>query len=60
MALGAGWRARFEFALPAVEQHDGRWTGRILGEAMFAEAKARAIRRVVAEEDLDLRAMLYT
>jgi HAD superfamily hydrolase (TIGR01490 family) len=38
-----------------VEQHDGRWTGRILGEAMFAEAKARAIRRVAAEEDLDLR-----
>jgi fatty acyl-CoA reductase len=38
-----------------LEQSDGRWTGRIAGEAMFGEAKARAIRRVAAEEDLDLR-----
>jgi HAD superfamily phosphoserine phosphatase-like hydrolase len=38
-----------------LEQSDGRWTGRTAGEAMFGEAKARAIRRVAAEEDLDLR-----
>ena len=31
-----------------------RWTGRIVGEAMFGEAKARAIRRIAAAEDLDL------
>ncbi|MGB7283847.1 MAG: HAD-IB family hydrolase [Candidatus Acidiferrum sp.] len=31
-----------------------RWTGRIVGEAMFGEAKARAIRRIAAESDLDL------
>ena len=32
-----------------------RWTGRILGEAMFGEAKARAVRRIAAEENLDLQ-----
>ena len=32
-----------------------RWTGRVLGEAMFGEAKARAVRRIAAEEDLDLQ-----
>src|SRR5258708_20566085 len=26
-----------------LEQRDGRWTGRILREAMFGEAKARAV-----------------
>jgi HAD superfamily hydrolase (TIGR01490 family) len=35
------------------EKHE-RWTGRIVGEAMFGEAKARAIRRIAAEADLDL------
>jgi len=38
-----------------LEQKDERWTGRIVGEAMFGEAKARAIRRIAAQEDLDLR-----
>lgn len=38
-----------------LEEKEERWTGRIVGEAMFKEAKARAIRRVAAEEDLDLR-----
>ena len=38
-----------------LEQSDERWTGRIVGEAMFGEAKARAIRRIAAEEELDLR-----
>jgi HAD superfamily hydrolase (TIGR01490 family) len=33
----------------------GRCTGRILGEAMFGEAKARAVRRVATEENLDLQ-----
>ena len=32
-----------------------RWTGRIAGEAMFGEAKARAIRRIAAAEGLDLQ-----
>jgi len=32
----------------------GRCTGRILGEAMFGEEKARVVRRIAAEEKLDL------
>jgi HAD superfamily hydrolase (TIGR01490 family) len=38
-----------------LEQSAGSWTGQILGEAMFGEAKARAVRRIAAEENLDLR-----
>jgi HAD superfamily hydrolase (TIGR01490 family) len=37
-----------------LEEVDGRWTGRILGEAMFGEAKARAARWIAAELKLDL------
>ena len=37
-----------------LEEMDGRWTGRILGEAMFGEAKARAAKRLAAEMRLDL------
>jgi HAD superfamily phosphoserine phosphatase-like hydrolase len=33
----------------------GRCTGRILGKAMFGEEKARAVRRIAVEENLDLR-----
>ncbi len=38
-----------------LEEQKERWTGRILDEAMFGEAKARAIRRIAAAEDLDLQ-----
>lgn len=37
-----------------LEEMNGQWTGRIVGEAMFGEAKARAARRIAAEEKLDL------
>ncbi|MHB8499471.1 MAG: HAD family hydrolase [Candidatus Acidiferrales bacterium] len=37
-----------------LEEKNEKWTGRIAGEAMFGEAKARAIRRLAAEADLDL------
>jgi phosphoserine phosphatase len=37
-----------------LEAKDGQWTGRILGEAMFGEAKARAAKRLAAEMRLDL------
>jgi HAD superfamily hydrolase (TIGR01490 family) len=37
-----------------LEEQDGRWTGRILGQAMFGEAKAQAIARIALEADLDL------
>jgi HAD superfamily hydrolase (TIGR01490 family) len=37
-----------------LEENDGRWTGRIIGDAMFGEAKARAVRRIAAEGGFDL------
>jgi len=37
-----------------LEAKDGKWTGRILGEAMFGEAKARAAKRLAEEMRLDL------
>ena len=35
------------------ETHD-RWTGRITGEAIFGQAKARAVQRIAAENGFDL------
>lgn len=37
-----------------LEESDGRWTGRILGQAMFGSAKARAILSLAEEMSLDL------
>ena len=37
-----------------LEQVHGRWTGRILGEAMFGKAKQRALLRMAVEMKLDL------
>src|SRR5262249_46025889 len=37
-----------------IEQIEGKWTGRIAGEAMFGEAKARAVRKIAAETTCDL------
>jgi HAD superfamily hydrolase (TIGR01490 family) len=37
-----------------LEEKDGKWTGRVLGEAMFGEAKARAAKRLAEEMRLDL------
>jgi HAD superfamily hydrolase (TIGR01490 family) len=37
-----------------LEEVDGRWTGRVLGDAMFGEAKARAAQRLAEEMRLDL------
>jgi HAD superfamily hydrolase (TIGR01490 family) len=37
-----------------VEENDGRWTGRIVGDAMFGEAKGRALRHLAKEEGFDL------
>jgi HAD superfamily phosphoserine phosphatase-like hydrolase len=38
-----------------LEEKDGKWTGRVLGEAMFGEAKARAAKQLATELRLDLR-----
>ncbi len=37
-----------------LEENDGRWTGRIVGDAMFGDAKGRAVRRLAKEEGFDL------
>ncbi|HET8925408.1 MAG TPA: HAD-IB family phosphatase [Candidatus Acidoferrum sp.] len=37
-----------------LEEAEGKWTGRVVGEAMFGEAKAHAVRRFAAEAKLDL------
>jgi putative phosphoserine phosphatase/1-acylglycerol-3-phosphate O-acyltransferase len=37
-----------------LEIADGRWTGEILGEAMFGEAKGRAVKEIALEMNLDL------
>ena len=37
-----------------LEERNGRYTGEIIGEAMFGPAKARAIRRIAADEGFDL------
>ena len=37
-----------------LEEREGRWSGRILGEAMFGKAKARAILKLAEEMSLDL------
>jgi len=36
-----------------LEESGGRWTGRIAGEAMFGEAKAREVRRIIRENKFD-------
>jgi len=37
-----------------LETVDGRWTGRILGEAIIGEEKARAVKRIAEETKLNL------
>ena len=36
-----------------LEESGGRWTGRILGDAMFGEAKGRAVRRMICESKFE-------
>ena len=59
IALGArlavrGIAASIGVCATRLEEVDGTWTGRIVGEAMFGEAKARAVRRLAAEERFEL------
>ena len=37
-----------------LEEKDGLWTGRIVGDAMFGEAKGRAVRRMAVEKGFKL------
>jgi HAD superfamily phosphoserine phosphatase-like hydrolase len=55
MELAArGIAAGIRVCATRLEESHGKWTGRILGEAMFGEAKARAIFSLAKEIDLDL------
>lgn len=49
-----GIAARTRVCATKLEERDGRWTGRILGEAMFGKAKARAILTLAEEMSLNL------
>jgi phosphoserine phosphatase len=50
-----GLETRIRVCATRLEEKVGRWTGKILGEAMFGEAKARAAMRLADEMRLDLR-----
>ena len=53
--LGArGVAAKIRVCATKLEESDGKWTGRILGEAVFGKAKARALRALAEEMHLDL------
>jgi len=49
-----GMTATIRVLATRLEEKDGKWTGRVLGEAMFGEAKARAAKRLAEELRLDL------
>jgi phosphoserine phosphatase len=49
-----GLRSAIRVCATQLEVKSETWTGRIVGEAMFGEAKARAIQRIADAEDLDL------
>jgi len=49
-----GLRSAIRVCATRLEVKYEAWTGRIVGEAMFGEAKARAIQRIADAEDLDL------
>jgi HAD superfamily phosphoserine phosphatase-like hydrolase len=53
--LGHRLTSKIRLCATRLEEKNERWTGRIVGAAMFGEVKARAIRRIAAEADLDLR-----
>jgi phosphoserine phosphatase len=50
-----GISARIGVCATRLETAFGKWTGRIVGEAMFGEAKERAVRRIAAEAELNLQ-----
>jgi HAD superfamily phosphoserine phosphatase-like hydrolase len=49
-----GFATKIRVCATRLEEDEGRWTGRIVGEAMFGEAKTRAVRKVAEEMGLDL------
>jgi HAD superfamily hydrolase (TIGR01490 family) len=57
MAAGLGLlgiRVKIRVCATRLEGIDGKWTGRIVGEAMFGEAKVHMAKRLAEEMQLDL------
>jgi HAD superfamily hydrolase (TIGR01490 family) len=49
-----GIAARVAVCATRLEESKGRWTGRIVGDAMVGEAKGHAVRRLAKEEGFEL------
>ena len=49
-----GVTAQIRVCATRLEEKDGKWTGRILGEAMFGKSKARAAKRLAEAMRFDL------
>jgi HAD superfamily hydrolase (TIGR01490 family) len=53
--LGArGLAAKIHVCATRLEEREGKWTGRVMGAAMYGEAKAEAVRRLAEKGMLDL------
>ena len=50
-----GIGAEVQVCATRLEENHGRWTGQIIGEAMFGGAKPRAVRRLAAQMGFDLQ-----
>src|SRR5207248_1652262 len=53
--VGRNFPAQVGVCATNLEEINQRWTGRIAGDAMFGQAKARAIHHIAAEQNFDLR-----
>jgi HAD superfamily hydrolase (TIGR01490 family) len=49
-----GLAAEIHVCATRLEEREGKWTGRVIGAAMYGEAKADAVRRMAEEEGFDL------
>jgi HAD superfamily hydrolase (TIGR01490 family) len=52
--LARGITTSIRVCATRLEENHDRWTGRITGEAIFGQAKARAVQRIAAESGFDL------
>jgi len=49
-----GLAAEIHLCATRLEEREGKWTGRVIGAAMYGEAKAEAVRRLAEKGMLDL------
>jgi len=50
-----GFAVEIDVCATRLEERAGRWTGRVVGEAMHGKSKVHAVQRVAKEKRLDLR-----